>query len=83
MIRLLVIAGLVYLGYRKIKSLTGPQRPRNSRAAEPVEDVMVQDAECGTYIPKREAIPLQWGDQELFFCGAQCRDRFIQRKEST
>lgn len=83
MIRLLVIAGLVYLGYRKMKSLAGPRRHQNPRSAETVEDVMVQDPECGTYVPRREATPLQWGEQELFFCGAQCRDRFVHRKKST
>jgi YHS domain-containing protein len=81
-IRLLVIAGLVYFGYRKLKSIAGPSRPARGRSPEPVEDVMVKDPECGTYIPKREAVRLRSGEEEFFFCGSECRDRFLERKEA-
>lgn len=82
MIRLLVIAGLVYFGYRKLKALAGPSGPAARRSSEPVEDIMVKDPECGTYIPKREAVRLRSGEEEFFFCGSACRDRFVERKEA-
>ncbi|MFP4309724.1 MAG: hypothetical protein ACLFRG_23665 [Desulfococcaceae bacterium] len=82
MIRLLVIAGLVYFGYRKLKAIAGPSRPAGRRASQPVEDVMVKDPECGTYIPKREAVRLQSGEEVFFFCGPECRDRFLERKRA-
>jgi uncharacterized protein len=78
----LVVAGLLYLGFRKLKSLTGPDRRAEARSPEPVEDIMVQDPECGTYIPRREAAPLRWEGRELFFCGTECRDRFVDRHET-
>jgi YHS domain-containing protein len=81
-IRLLVIAGLVYFGYRKLKALAGPSRSPARRSADPVEDVMVKDPECGTYIPKREGVRLQSGEEEFFFCGSECRDRFLERKRA-
>lgn len=79
MIRLLVIFGLLYLGYRKLKSLTGPDRRSSAQSPEPVEDLMVQDPECGTYVPRREAVSLRWEGREIFFCGTECRDRFKER----
>lgn len=82
MIRLLVIAGLVYFGYRKLKALAGPSRPAPRRSSESVEDIMVKDPECGTYIPKRGAVRLQSGEEEFFFCGTECRDRFLERKRA-
>ena len=82
MIRLLVIAGLFYFGYRKLKAIAGPSRSTKGASMGPVEDIMVKDPECGTYIPKREAVRLRSGEEEFFFCGSACRDRFVERKEA-
>ncbi len=87
MIRLLIFLGLVYVGYRVVKSwvlthLFGGQIPSGGRSGE-INDVMVQDPYCGVYFSRNEGVSLRIGDRELFFCSPECRDRYIDEKKKT
>lgn len=81
MIRLLVIAGLAYFFYRKIKSWTlenmNPPRQSFNKPDESVNDIMIQDPYCKTYFPQREAIQLDLDGKHLCFCSTQCREKYI------
>ena len=69
-----VIDGIMYgLGGRR------PQRgPReSSRSVQ-----MVRDPVCGTYVVPDHALVLSRGSHQLFFCSADCRDRY-QARSST
>lgn len=37
---------------------------------------LVRDPQCGTHIPETRALRLGRGDQVLFFCSQDCRDRW-------
>ena len=82
MIRLLIIAGLIYFLYRKYqawsKSISGKDID-----ADALEDVMVQDPHCKTYFPRREGIPLRMNGEELLFCSRKCRDEFAASHSKT
>lgn len=82
MIRILIIAGLIYFLYRKYqtwsKSIAGKDID-----ADALEDVMVQDPYCKTYFPRREGISLRANGQELLFCSRKCRDEFMALHSKT
>jgi hypothetical protein len=62
-------------------SAGGSRRPHPGRgeggAASSVH--MTRDPVCGTYVIPDRAIPLTDGSDRLFFCSAECRDRYRSR----
>ena len=81
LIKLALIVALVWLLYKGVKGwLTGngdKRRVSRQRGGEgQVLDIMVQDPNCGTYIPKREAVRARVGGEELYFCSKKCRDEY-------
>ncbi|MCB2185726.1 MAG: hypothetical protein KQJ78_04870 [Deltaproteobacteria bacterium] len=91
----LALAGLaLWLLYRGLRSLLMKDTPGRSRRSggdpragraerrprppELVED-LVQDPNCGTYIPRSEAIRTRVHGQEMFFCSERCRDEYLAR----
>ena len=82
MLRLLIIAGLIYLLYRAFNSwlkkhLPTPNESPTKRNAREIDDVMVKDPQCQAYFPKRKAVRLTTDDQELYFCSEECRDAYM------
>lgn len=45
----------------------------------PRGEEMVQDPECGTYVPRNGAVKAQGKDGSLYFCSTACRDKFAAR----
>lgn len=87
LIRLLIFTILGILVYRAIKSRLGVVNRGRQRVANPqptkVDDVMIKDPFCGTYFPQREAVALNWDNDELYFCSTACRDRFLTAKSES
>jgi len=79
MIRLLLLSVLCYLAYTLFRSfmrkLPGqrntPPAAKSSRGEE-----MVQDPQCGTYLPRGDALSKTVRGQKHYFCSAACRDAF-------
>lgn len=82
MIRIILIAAVVYLIYRffwkKKSKISFPARSRETTH----EDVLVQDPCCKTYVPRGQATTLKHGGETLYFCSPECRERFLSREES-
>lgn len=82
LIKLALIALLVWFLYRSVRRLMSGGEQKGQRPApkgpDQVIDVMVQDPQCGTYLPKHEAIKAFVKDEERFFCSEACRDAFIR-----
>ena len=80
--RLIILAGLIYLVYRAAKSWMGTGSYSSERERGPVtgeiDDIMVKDPFCEVYFPKRDAIRLVFQGKTLFFCSPECRDRFLE-----
>jgi uncharacterized protein len=83
--RIAIIAILVYILYRL---LVGPRKkptdsvPRSKgNRVGPIDDVLVKDPVCNTYIPQRQAIVLVHQHQTYYFCSETCRKTFLAEKE--
>lgn len=87
-LRILIIAILLYIGYRLIfggnrKSVQGGKKKgkgssNNNRLA--VEDVLVEDPVCHTLVPKKQAVHLKHEKEMVYFCSEDCCDKFIKDK---
>jgi YHS domain-containing protein len=41
---------------------------------------MVRDPQCGTYLPRTDALSRTVGGEKEYFCSEKCRDAFGGRK---
>jgi len=83
--RLLILLGIIYLGYRALKfwmfSGTSSQKTVFGNTSGEIDDVMVKDPFCAVYFPKRNGVHLKFDGEDLFFCSTKCRDSFIAMKK--
>ena len=79
--RLLIFLGIIYFGYRALKSWltqnSAVSKTAGGQAAGAIDDVMIKDPFCEVYFPQRDGIHLQAEGQDLYFCSTECRDQFI------
>ena len=77
MVRLIIILALVAGFIMLYRSLFGtkPNLEDPTDAAD-----MVQDPNCGTYIPKKQSIRKLMQGKEYFFCSEKCSDEYSSRK---
>ncbi len=79
--RLLIFGILAYIFYRMV---TGPRKPSvaEKKAAGPdkIQDVLVEDPVCHTYVPQAQAIQLYHDHQTLYFCSQECCEKFLMDK---
>ena len=85
-LRLIIIGVLCYILYRL---LVGPKR-RSAKAGKfrkqgasgsgAVQDVLVEDPVCHTYIPKGQALQLHHDHQMYYFCSNKCCKAFLKEK---
>ena len=84
MIRIIIIAIVVYVFYRALKSWMfanpDPSKSVTDKEVREIDDVMIKDPLCEAYFPKRNAVHYNDNGEDLYFCSIQCRDRFIQTR---
>jgi len=82
MLKLIILAVVGYVFYRALKSwmLGSGSQPADlaGREQTEVDDVLVQDPVCKTYIAQRNSVQLQQDGKVFYFCSEQCRDRFSE-----
>jgi uncharacterized protein len=78
MIRLLLLAVLFFLAYtlwgalaRLLTHRPGPPPEKTDQGEE-----MVRDPQCGTYLPRGEALTRTVKGRRYYFCSSECRDAF-------
>ncbi|MFO1391320.1 MAG: PP0621 family protein [Agitococcus sp.] len=71
-LRLLILAGIVWFIYSFIKRTLVQQKPHQ----QPTATLMHQCAECGVHTPQHEAILFEG----LYFCSEAHKNNFLQRK---
>lgn len=83
-LRLVIIGTLLYILYRL---LVGPRKKKgygkNGGPASPggaVQDVLVEDPVCHTYIPKGQAVQLPHDKKMYYFCSDKCCEMFLKQK---
>ncbi len=88
-LKIILLALVAFILYRVLRSVFLPdaavrpkvERRRRSRTdpgTRVIEDEMVQDPHCGTYLPRREALKDRRGGQTVFFCSRECRDAYLE-----
>ena len=83
MLKLILFIGFIYGFYRVRKywkALTSSlnEHVSGNTAEGKIDDVMVKDPQCEVYFPKRNGIRMRVHDQEVYFCSAECRDKYIE-----
>ena len=74
----LIVGFLVYTVFQIIRQavskppLTPPEK--TSRGEE-----MVRDPECGTYVPRNDAVKSEVKGKSYYFCSKECRDKYLER----
>jgi len=80
MLKFIILAVVGYIFYRALKSwmLGNGAQPADltGRGPTEVDDILVQDPVCKTYIAQRNSIRLQQDGKVFYFCSEQCRDRY-------
>ena len=72
---LALIAGFIML-YRSLFGGANPPRDDRTETAD-----MAQAPNCGTYVPKRQAITKLIQGKEHFFCSKKCADEYSPKKK--
>lgn len=83
-VRLLIwalLGFLLYTIYQAVRrALSAPKRPAPEKTSRGEE--MVKDPQCGTYLPKSDACPVEINGRTLYFCSAECRSAFQNRPQA-
>ncbi len=86
--RLLILALLLYIGWRLVRNLIRDKiqdqadrqqqekEKKKKQESETVEDVLVEDPICHTLVPKHQAIRLRQQGKTYYFCSDACCDKF-------
>ncbi len=53
-----------------------PQGGQTTRPPERIGGTLVQDPQCGTYLPRERAIAVTSGGSTQYFCSDTCRDEW-------
>ncbi|KIH75687.1 YHS domain-containing protein [Geoalkalibacter ferrihydriticus] len=89
MTRLLILTLLICIGYSLwtfVRRSLGGQRPPKEPQVPPRRtsslrgEDLVQDPQCGTYVPRTEALETQIDGRRHYFCSPRCRDAFREKK---
>ena len=84
MIKILIYALIFYVGYTLIsaikRSLLAPrQHPPAEKSRE--GETMERDPQCGTYVPRSDAISKSIKGTTQYFCSDKCRDAYLAKKK--
>jgi len=88
-IKLIVIAILLYLGYRllisdwrKKQNKKADNSARDIKDYGTVEDVLVEDPICHKLVPRQQAIRLKpkETDKIIYFCSEECCNLFVNQE---
>ena len=78
MARLIIILALVAGFIMLYRSLFGGASPSRDYPTETAD--MVQDPNCGTYVPKKQSIPKLVHGKEQFFCSKKCAEEYSSKE---
>jgi hypothetical protein len=73
----ILLGGVFSLLRRRARS--SARRTANARPASPPHPVtLYRDPYCGTHVSPEISVRATQGGQELHFCSAECRDRYLR-----
>jgi hypothetical protein len=77
-IRWALLIALIYILYRLFRPARTRSVPKGGPSDVPREEVMVQDPSCRAFIPRSQALEFRSGEEVIYFCSAECRDRYLK-----
>jgi YHS domain-containing protein len=84
MIRLLIWALLIYIGYRLIITLTsGKKSATVNRDAAKDADTTHRDPVCGVFVSESDAVIGRHDGQRHYFCSMTCLEKYREQLEHT
>jgi len=84
MITILIYALIFYVGYTLISAIKRSlSAPKNQTPAEKSREgeTMERDPQCGTYVPRGDAIRKSIRGTTHYFCSNKCRDAYLAEKK--
>lgn len=82
LIIVLLVFLFIYSAKKKIDAFLDNMFPKNStsRSANNNEEELIKCENCGTYIPKSQAIKkIRIGKKPLYFCSEKCKKEYSKR----
>ena len=83
MIKLVILFLVGVVALKTLKGLfgQGPQAHMETggRRADEIDDLMVQDPNCDTFIPRRDALRAERDGETVYFCSMACRDAYLMK----
>ena len=80
MIRFIILAVVIYIFYRALKSWMFPKLDTSKSVTDKkmgeIDDVMIKDPQCKAYFPKRNAVHSNIDGEDLYFCSAKCKAQY-------
>lgn len=78
-----VISWSVAILRRFLNQMGNGGRPKQdmNMPSDALTQKLVRDPVCGTHVAQGLALPLKLGADTLFFCSADCRDRYLSKTQ--
>jgi YHS domain-containing protein len=74
-IRLIIYLVLIYIAVKLIRRILAPLQVKTADETEE----MVKDPECGTYIPKKDALVKKIKGEKWPFCSDECYKKYKEK----
>ncbi len=81
LIRVLIWGGLLYIGYRIIKSLLASKKHTPPPSVSKAEDT-VQDPVCKVFLSRDNAVVGTLDGQRHYFCSMDCLEKFREQLDN-
>ncbi|MCP3952044.1 MAG: hypothetical protein GY697_07475 [Desulfobacterales bacterium] len=83
MIKFIIYLLIGYFALKIFKSVFGQgtqaRMGTNGRRSDEIDDLMVKDPNCQTYIPRRDAVQAEQNGEIHYFCSSECRDAYLEK----
>jgi len=84
MIKFILFLVIGYFALKAIRGLFGQgartRMETDAGQTDEIDDLMVKDPHCKTYIPKRDSVRVRHQGETLYFCSNECRDAYLAKQ---
>ena len=77
---LVIFIWMFIAGMRRLFLLLSLPRPEKEPGREQEGMLLVQDPQCGRFVPEHDAVHISFQGQGLHFCSQECRDLYTRAR---